>query len=289
MKKETKWITIPEEILHTPVSGQKGKTKTVGNKLFWGISFIVLVVVTFALLAPTQFNELLRGSLFDAPGVESPTEGIFGGEEEVAEEEVTEEVMEEPEEVVAEEEVMIEAEPVVQPEEEAVDIVIEPIVEPEEVIIEPVEEVMEEPAEEVVEEEPDAQAELVQSLSEQIEQLQKQREEDLKAMEELVTLVEEEVKPAAPPSVTTTTTLGQPPALVPGFRVNPYRVAQTPEQVLQQNLASGAQFAQAPAQPVIKPPAVSTTPDTGPSEILLITFALTFLGAMLWKLVRVFA
>ncbi|MCK5608177.1 hypothetical protein KAR91_40220, partial [Candidatus Pacearchaeota archaeon] len=84
-KKQTNWITIPEETVHTPVSNKKGEPP-VKNKLFWGASFVVLIVVTFALLAPSQFNELLRGSLFDAPGAGNPTAGVFGGEDDSAEE-----------------------------------------------------------------------------------------------------------------------------------------------------------------------------------------------------------
>ena len=78
-KKTTNWITIPDEKLHTPADSaakKKGPEHAI-NKWFWGIAFVVVIVITFALLAPSQFNQLLRGSLFDAPGTGDPTKGIL--------------------------------------------------------------------------------------------------------------------------------------------------------------------------------------------------------------------
>ncbi len=145
--KKTNWITIPEEKVHTPVSKTSGKKEkdsggNMRNKLFWGIGFVVMAIAVFAVLAPTQFNTLLRGSLFDAEGVDTPVaspedllspnqqEGEDSEENEeeggVSDEEMPAEADEEPPE-----ENYVE-EPVVQPEEEAVDISVEPVSEPEE-------------------------------------------------------------------------------------------------------------------------------------------------------------
>ncbi len=412
-KKQTNWITIPEETVHTPVSNKKGEPP-VKNKLFWGASFVVLIVVTFALLAPSQFNELLRGSLFDAPGAGNPTAGVFDGEE-GTEEEVVMEMQEEAEEEVVEEEEedIFESEPVVQAEDEAVAIAIEPLEEAESIEIEPTAEDCGKDVECFVthladcslakvnygykimgqsfeadldltgeedenclvdakftkspllinlngkeancklekgeynesslqakfsnpdealnscsgsaidvlsqyaslmggakeeakpeEEKSDAQTDLIEELNAQLEQIQSQRAEDLKAMQDLVDIVqdqkEEEVHAAAqypaeiPTSINSTANIGQPPAVQPGFRLNPYRVTVTPEETLRQNMAQGFQYAQQ-SQPVYQQtnyqsvPSASQTPETGPSEVLFITFILTFLGLVSWKLLRTFA
>jgi cytoskeletal protein RodZ len=85
-KKSTQWITIPENTLHTPVSGaakpaekaKPGSSDLVRNKFFWGIGFVVLLVAAFAVLAPAQFSGLLKGSLFDTTGVPpSQTSGVI--------------------------------------------------------------------------------------------------------------------------------------------------------------------------------------------------------------------
>ncbi|MCK5612769.1 hypothetical protein KAR91_63435, partial [Candidatus Pacearchaeota archaeon] len=157
------------------------------------------------------------------------------------------------------------------------------------------------------EEEVDAQADLIEELNAQLEQIQSQRAEDLKAMQDLVDVVqdqkEEELHTSAqdpveiPTSINSTATIGQPPAVQPGFRLNPYRVAVTPEETLRQNMAQGAQYAQQtqPSQPVYQQanyqpvPSVGQTPETGPSEVLFIAFVLTFLGLVGWKFLRTFA
>lgn len=300
-KKPTSWITIAEDALHTPaskaVASAKSGSKPVKNKLFWGASFVVLVIVTFVLLAPQQFSSLMKGSLFDTTGI-VPEEVVDMIE---PESEVVEEVEEEDgpvfEEVVEEEPGNIfQSEPVVQPEEEAVTISIEPIEQPEEIEVEPI---AEEEPEEVVEtevevEEPDAEALLIEELNKQIMELQKQKELQNQALQDLTNIVQEELKKSAaleiPPAVTTTTTIGQPPALQPGFRMNTHTVSISPEQMLNQNLSGGYQ---PPAAAPIYQPSVQIqargTPETGPSEILLIAFMITFMGLVSWKFIRVFA
>lgn len=78
MKKDTNWVTIPDDALHTPASSsKKGSKKAIQevdanhmkSNIFFGAAFVVLVLVTFALLAPSQFSGLLKGSLFDASDV----------------------------------------------------------------------------------------------------------------------------------------------------------------------------------------------------------------------------
>lgn len=128
---------------------------------------------------------------------------------------------------------------------------------------------------------------------------------------------------AIPTGVATTTAFGQQPVATaqgstvqPGFRVNPYAVTISPQQVLQQNLATNGQFAQqlaANAGGQFQPApqfaqqgipfadfqqaraaeaalgSVNRTPDSGPADTLLLTLILTFMGWLGWKAVRAFA
>jgi len=401
MKKQTHWITIPDEKLHTPVSGEgeatEGKEKTgekpVRYKFIWGIGFAVLLVAVFALLAPSQFSALLRGSLFDTAGVTEEELKIN-----LIPEKKTETITETP--ATPEEEVAPAAEEtiVTKPQEEAVAISVTPVsVTPETVDCasdidcfvghlkdcslakgvmgykisdkdfetkleitgtdadnclftseftksaeptligqkadcklkkgdykkEDIEKVFSDKtqltstctgdaadtlgkyldslavATPVTEGESD-QAKLIADLQKQINDLQKQREEDLEAMK----AAQNNLYPSAgtPAGVTATTQIGQPQAVQPGFRANPYKVTVSPQQVLQQNTGIGGQYAQqtsayqatgyqAYQQPTYYQTTVTSTatPQTGPSEILLITFALTFLGLLGWRLVRTFA
>ena len=282
-KKSTHWITIPEEKLHTPGSkgaagpkkGEPKKSQTfVKNKLFWGAAFIVVVIAAFAMLAPAQFSALLQGRLFDVTGIEDESGALFEeapeeagispetllvpGQAEEEAEEVAEEVDEEPEEEGFE--------PLVQPEEEPIAIAVEPVSVPEEVEVEP------------EAEEPDAQAELIAELTKQLEDLQKQREQDMQALQDLTKLIQEGARPAAPAI--------QPP-VQPGFRANPYRVTIAPEEVLRQNLARGVQITQPIAAPApTYQVQAEVTPETGPSEIMIIGFIITFLALLGWKFVR---
>lgn len=165
------------------------------------------------------------------------------------------------------------------------------------------------------------QQKLIDELSKQLDSLQKQRTDDIKTMQDLSNVLNtpSNVYPSAaegagvPPGVATTAAIGQPSPLEPGFRGNPYRVTVAPEEVLRQNLARGGQYAAQPAgysatgySPYSAPQLSLTsdvapyatapssqvltngkTPDSGPSEILLLAFALTFLGLAGWKLVKI--
>lgn len=340
MKKSTNWITIPDETLHTPASKagsakksavetkhaaykKKGKNSDlVTSKLFWGIGFVVMAVVVFAALAPNQFNELLRGNLFDAEGtgnpISSPSDLLTpDGVAEESETDESDDTAEAEGDAVEtshgtsldEEDEGYVSEPVVQPEEDAVTITIDPIVEPEDVDVEIVDggepssddtaepsgdqpdtgladtvETVHEPSQEE-----DPQAKLIEDLNQQLADLQKQREEDIKAMQELADVTKPSAPEGVPPSITTTTNIGQPSAIQPGFRANTYTVTVTPEEMLRRNMSGGYQIA---AQPVVQPayqvstPSAVQTPDTGPSEIMFIAFLLTFISLLGWKLIR---
>jgi len=426
MKKQTNWITIPEEKIHTPVSGQpeaskdskKIGDKPVANKILWGMGFAVLVVTAFALLAPSQFSALLKGSLFDAEGVtedQLKIDLVPDKTEKTTTSELTEETTKETGTTGAETtegdgtaETPAEANPgsenVVKPEEEPVSISVTPVTptaepkdcvkdmacfaahlkdcslakvvynykvsdkdfesnleitgnegenclfnakftkSPETTLIDKKADCKlmkgdykEEDINKIFSQKDeftktctgdavgilgsyldslgvsagatDGQAKLIADLKKQIDQLQTQRKDDVKTMQDLADQARDlATHPAAdatvPTSITSTTTIGQPSTLQPGFRVNPYKVTVTPQQMLQQNLGQGGQYAQTTgtydqtgyqqnyqANAAYQQSAVTSgaTPQTGPSEILLITFVLTFLGLVGWKFVRSFA
>lgn len=384
MKKNTHWITVPEETIHTPVSGKgepksKKESKTVKNKLFWGAGFIIMVVIAFAALAPSQFSALLRGSLFDDSGLLPPEAGetmTFEEEAETAEtpdDAATEGEDDDPrtDEGTEEQPTAVVPETIIEPEEEAVTISIEPIgpldcgedaecfytaledcslalgkisleedtefdaeitgdeeenclvhflatqnPEPDLVdkemeckipketydqtsfvdymednqltqctgsFIDTMNELKEEKekkeAEEALKKEKEeTQAKLIEELARQVEELQKEKELLPSAPEDI------------PPSVSTTTMLGQPPAVQPGFRVNTHVALVTPEEALRRNMELGSQVAQ-PTQPTYQPAyqvPVEATPETGPSEILFIAFIITFLSMIGWRFIRTF-
>ena len=89
MKKSTHWVTIPEEKVHTPASSGKSAKRSgsapVKNKVFWGAAFVVLVVFTFALLAPRQMANILQGNLFEGDSFQVVPE--FEEQQQVGEEE----------------------------------------------------------------------------------------------------------------------------------------------------------------------------------------------------------
>ena len=290
-KKSTHWVTIPEETIHTPASKPSRKSGGMSgkSKLFWGAGFIVLVIVTVALLAPQQMANILQGNLFEQAGFQ-PLEVI--PEEEPVEEPVEEPMVEEP---VAEPEDIT----VVEAETEAVSIQIEPVAveKPAEELV--TEELVEEPITEepvTIQEELDANRQLLEQLTQQIQEFKEKDEQKTEIIEDLAGLVEDQINgtvhPSAtttlPPALTTTTTIGEMPT---GYRINTHTVQITPHQMLQQNTAQlqaqqiavaditaedyRAQLAQAEG-----------TPDTGPKEALLLTLALVFVALLGWKIAR---
>jgi hypothetical protein len=284
-KKSTHWVTIPEETIHTPASkpSKKGEEMSGKSRLFWGAGFIVLVIVTVALLAPQQMANILQGNLFEQSGFQ-PIEAIPGGEQA---------------EVPAEQPVVAPAEEpkgatVVQPETEAVSIQVEPVVTEvpvEQPVVTPAEEAAGAPA--GIKEELDANRQLLEDLSKQVAEFKEKDQQKTAIIEDLTGIVQEqakeEVRPSAPetiPSaVTTTTTIGQVPT---GYRANTHTVTITPQQALQQNTAQfqmqqtvgavanadyRAQLAQAEG-----------TPDSGPREALLLALSLAFISLLGWKI-----
>jgi hypothetical protein len=292
-KKSTHWVTIPEETIHTPVSGSP---KNDGNmsgksKLFWGAGFIVLVIVTVALLAPQQMASILQGNLFEQSGfqpIEAIPEETGTSAEGTAAEQPVVTPAEEPESTT-----------VVKPETEAVTIQVEPIV-----AEQPAEElaaekpVAEQPAEETevsagIKQELDANRQLLEDLSKQVAEFKEKDQQKTEIIEDLTKIAQEqtteEVHPSAPetvsPAVTTTAAIGQVPT---GYRVNTHTVTITPQQALQQNTAQfqmqqtvaavanadyRAQLAQAEG-----------TPDSGPKEALLLALSLAFISLLGWKI-----
>jgi hypothetical protein len=285
-KKSTHWVTIPEETIHTPASkSSKKEGKMSGkSKLFWGAGFVVVVIVTFALLAPQQMANILQGNLFEQSGIQ-PLE-VIPVEDDT---DVQVEVEPEPETAESEDDIAVEAET------EAVSIQIEPVT-----VEEPVEELAEEAVEEPDEEEPagsiqeelDANRQLLEELSKQIAEFKEKDEEKTAIIEDLTGMVQDqaegEIRPSAseivPSAVSTTTVIGQ-----PGYKVNTHTVAVTPHQVLQQNTAQlqAQQYVAADltAQDYnAQLAAAQGTPDSGPKEVLLFSLVLSFLALLGWKI-----
>jgi len=86
-----------------------------------------------------------------------------------------------------------------------------------------------------------SQADLVAQLKKQVDELQAQKDQSNKLMQDLVNEVQAQktngTYPAAPAA---TTSAGTANAVQPGFRTNPYRVSVTPEQMLSQRLAGAS-------------------------------------------------
>jgi len=152
----------------------------------------------------------------------------------------------------------------------------------------------------------------------ELEKLQKQRTEDMKIIQDLAATIKNQQSgtySAAGSAVTattagvstTTTSTGTTTAssttngatVDPGFKTNPYTVSMTPQQVLQANLSNGyvasaatsggSQMATTTANTAstytVK---ATTTPNSGPSEILMVCLLITFLAMTGWKFRKVF-
>lgn len=293
-KKTSHWVTIPEETVHTPVSKKKKKSADsmpAKNKIFWGAGFVVLVIFTFALLAPTQMATILQGNLFDQ-GLTVVPEGAFEDpqsstvQEEVTEEDIVKEVAEE---VEVEPEIDLAVEPVT----EAVSIQIDPVATEEktdeEVVEAEAEVVTEEPEEEL-----DANQKLLEELSQQVADLKEKDEEKTKIIEDLATMVEEEELHSSAevtPAVTATTTIG---STTTGYKVNTHTVTMTPHEALAINTAQ-YQSAQATvaaggvtaADYSAQLSSADGTPESGPKEAMLLALTLTFIALLGWKMRKI--
>ncbi|MBU0727736.1 hypothetical protein KKA95_03555 [Patescibacteria group bacterium] len=292
-KKTSHWVTISEEAVHTPASKstkrtQKSESTPVKNKLFWGAGFVVLVLLTVALIAPNQMASILQGNLFDQglipeDGFEDPQASQQTQQvEEVAEEEVVEE------EVTAGPEIDL----AVEAQTEAVTIQIDPVGTTEEQVVE-----QEAQAEEggTIQEELDANQKLLQELSQQIAEFKEKDEEKTKIIEDLAEIVQEDLHAAAADTATeATATIGTTTSTTTttGYRVNTHTVTMTPHEALAINTAQYAS-AQATYDGVTvadysaQLSSATGTPDSGPKEILLVAFILTFVSLLGWRLRKI--
>jgi len=279
MKKDTRWITIPEDTLHTPVSTPAKKSEglksmasaPVKNKFFWGVGFVAVILVSSAMLAPDQFNKIVQGNLFDAPGVTPPTLSQTVSALGVLPSGAPASAPAAPEAPAAPP-----ANPnqvVVQPETTPVDVQVTPLVS-----------AVQAPQASV---EQDANARLIKELKKQVEDLKAQQQQmaaapapaDLHAA-------------ASTDAATTTAILGQ--TSPEGYRLNSHRAPASPQVVLQQNLAGG--YRAVPLKSSVRrgsSAAVSAyranlkgvkgTPDSGPADVAGIALIATFLMVLAWK------
>lgn len=277
MKKDTRWITIPEDTLHTPVSTPAKKSEgpksmasaPVKNKFFWGVGFVAVVLVSSAMLAPDQFNTIIQGNLFDAPGVIPPTLtqtvsslGILPSGAPSATSSTPEFLVTLPANL---------DQVVVQPETTPVSVQVVPLVSA--------------PLPSVPAPDPialDANARLIAELKKQVE--------DLKAQQQQTAAAPAPVDlhaAASTEAATTTTFLGQ--TSPEGYRLNAHRAPVSPQVVLQQNLAGG--YRAVPSSAASVPSStyranlsgVRGTPDSGPREVTTIALIMTFLIVIGWK------
>jgi hypothetical protein len=284
------WVTIPEEKIHTPASSvpvakaaqAPSDDAPVGHKLFWGIGFVVMIVVATALLAPKETLNLLQGNLFETTtdtgtvATTTPDAGIqpltllpaqTGGQA------TTDTTPATPETVVQNDVAVV-------PQTDATTIQVEPI--------------------------SNENSALLEQLNQQVEAIKNNT-------------VLEPVRPSAPeaPVVTPVVTTPEvitvdtpvvapivtPPVPVPtpvpapvqtGYKPNTHTVTVTPAQMLAKNEATvqakqgSAISAGAPA-PTTDLSGVGATPDSGPREVLMMCLALTFLSMFGYKAARAHA
>ncbi|PIZ70792.1 hypothetical protein COY07_06125 [Candidatus Peregrinibacteria bacterium CG_4_10_14_0_2_um_filter_43_11] len=297
-KKSTQWITIPEEVIHTPVSPVAGKrsssrvkdsSSAVQHKSLWAVGFVVVFVASFAMLAPHQFSSILQGNLFDAPGVTNSTVDQSVNPLNVLPAKTVEQKQEEAVVIPSE---TVPDQLVVQPETSAVSIQVAPL-------SPPVETAIAEPAKVLTPNE-----KLLQELSQQVADL---KEGNQVAVTLPVTAFPATSALSIPPSSTglhssateaanTTVLLGQP-SIQPGYKINSHTVTLHPQIVLQQNLGRGMVSASAVSvpQPSYQSQAYNAnlsraqgTPESGPSEVLMIAFLLTFASLIGWKGFKLF-
>ncbi|QQR83300.1 hypothetical protein IPJ72_05885 [Candidatus Peregrinibacteria bacterium] len=71
-KKPAHWITIPNKNTPAPqawVDAKDASDDRIKNKGWWAIGFILIALLSWALLSPGQFNALIQGNLFDQSGL----------------------------------------------------------------------------------------------------------------------------------------------------------------------------------------------------------------------------
>ncbi len=343
-QKETVWITIPDEAtpaleatVNTPY---EGSTNKVTNKAFWGVGFVALVIFSSVLFAPQEIVGLMKAQLFDGtfqvvPDYQDQGGTLFTGGEE--------------DEVAAEEEQAFENETVVEAESDAVSIQIEPLAdtdteasvdgetvadsdlksdsdsssdtevatdaatEAESIIIDDLG-AAHAAAEEVSEanEGLDSDAELLQSLSQQLDEFKKKEIENEQKIQDLIQILEAQA--LGIPGVGTTQVpsggqagtqasaqfgLGTSTGTTNGvYRYNTHTVSVSPHDILAQNRGVGQQasyqaniayqgvqaYSNQAYNPVLS--GVQGQPDTGPAESFLFALVLTSIGILIWGSLR---
>ncbi|MFH0820448.1 MAG: hypothetical protein V1908_01605 [Candidatus Peregrinibacteria bacterium] len=303
MKKSTHWVTIPEEILHTPASlsdrqagtaGKKAETRStqtrpgeVQHKFFWGVGFVVVMIASFAVLAPQQFGSILQGNLFDAPGVTAPDLSQGVGSLGVLPSGVSSAPA-----PSADESTSSGNQTVIQPETAPVSVQVTPLA--------PAAPDSGAPAE------LDANQKLIQELQKQVADLKSQQQTTVSVtppvpgvpgipLPGLTFSLPTDLRSAAPEAASATATFGQTATSPEGYRLNSHRVSVSPQVVLEQYSrggyrvpASSTSFIPATTTPAYRADfgGVRGTPDSGPKEVLLFTLILTFAGLLVYKAVR---
>lgn len=297
---------------------------TVKNKILWGIGFVILIGVTLGLLAPKEMSSLLQGNLFESPSAsdnsttpEAAGTNAFGLQPmnpisllpaKTADNATSdsEAVASDPETVPVD--TSSQNQTVVQAETTPVDIQVDPITPaspdvanatPESKISPPNEGGGKEPGEEGVN--PSAvnsndSAALIAQLQEQLQNLQNGTHP---AASSTGASTGSSTGPSTgtpiPDFAQTTQNLGQNAgSMQPLYRTNPYRVTVQPQTLLQQ-YSTGAYRLLPPAAGTSANQSIYSanllnaqgTPNSGPSESLFIGFAVTFLGLVGWKSLRV--
>lgn len=327
---ETVWITIPDEattpMLDALTKAHKDESGKVKNKAFWGGAFVALAVFATVLFVPQQFVSLMKGDLFDGtfqvvPDYEEQDSGtLFEGGEGEGEEG-------EGEEVTTQDEAVVEAES------EAVTIQIEPVTESEEVTGEGEDATEAEAVETATGDESVTEAEtitldeetgeaelgaaeaagsdtdLLQSLSQQLNELKEKDQQNEQLIQDLMRLLEDQASGLHGTASTQPTTYlpeGQATATqaqigigasAGTYRYNTHTVTVSPYDVLAQNKAAEQASYQANVtysgvQPYSAPtysPQLAATPaqpGTGPAETILFALALASLGVLVWGTVR---
>lgn len=228
-KKETVWITIPDEAtpaLEAPAKPtKKAPSDKVKNRAFWGGGFVALIVFVALLFAPQEFVSLMRAQLFDGTYQvvpqfeEQQKEGtLFGEGEEEAEAKSAEEAEDQMVVEAESEAVSIQIEPVTEVEEEAASEDTgngaeevgdaEAVTEAESVVIDEAESIQIDGEEEVeavaseAEEELDANTKLLQSLSKQLEEFKDKERQNEQLIQDLMQLLEDQAAGARPAATT---------------------------------------------------------------------------------------
>ena len=306
-KQKTNWVTIKdnsvstEKIQKTPeLSDTKSPVK---NKLFWGAGFVAVVVFALVLVAPQQLASVLKGDLFDGTGLSIiPTEesaeqenaqDIESDLKEAASDESDQQVVEAQTDAVA-----IQVEPLVIEDESDSDIIDEDLASEDEKVLSDItsqlsdindEEVSNSENEEL-KEELDENKKLLETLVKEVAEF-KNKESEYKKELDLMHASAENL-----PAVTTTATIGAN-TQKSGYRVNTHTVQVSPEQALQQNTfvynnaVTQRTLATAPVASKNYQAQLlnaTSTPESGPRETLLISFLLTFISMLGWKLVKTF-